>query len=255
MSKPWRSERVLVTGAASGIGRAFAVHLAAQGIEVLAVDTNADGLDVLAGESSNVIPAVIDVTDHEALAKVVADHPCDGVVTSAAIGTEGMITQTDPELWRKVATINYLGTVWAVGAAMPEMLRRGRGTVVVLSSSSGGLLPTFHEGPYSPTKAAISAYARALRQEVKSAGIQVACVYPPAVDTPLLDQMQASRQLAKGIFKPMPAEGVVRATERALRRGRFAVVPGFSRPLRWLMRISPELGDKLPGIVYRREFG
>jgi NAD(P)-dependent dehydrogenase (short-subunit alcohol dehydrogenase family) len=246
------ASRVLVTGAASGIGRAFAERIATAGIPVVAVDVNVAGLMDLADQYPHVTPVEADVADPKSLAEVVGRLPCDGVVTCAAVGGDGLMSTTEPDVWHRLAMVNYLGTVWAVGSVLPQITRRGRGVVVVLSSSSGGMFPTYHEGGYPTTKAAVSLYARALRQEFRGSGVKIACVYPPAVRTPLLEQMPISRSMATGFFQPMSPDDVVRATEKSLGRNRFLVTPGVIGPLRFIPRLLPGLAENLPGIVYRR---
>lgn len=184
-----RVPSVLVTGSSSGIGRATVERLAADGGRVFAgVRDFSDGatLDEI-GE--NVTALALDVTDESQIAAAAAEvaertgGALDGVVNSAGIGVGGALEETSPDQLRHVYDVNVVGTVAVTQAVLP-MLRRARGTAVLLGSIGGRAAMPFG-GPYHATKFALEALADSWRVELRPQGVGVALIEPTAISTPI----------------------------------------------------------------------
>lgn len=237
----------LVTGAGSGMGRLLAQRLAERGIEVTAVDRDAAGLSEL--ESAGLATEVLDVTDADAIAALVAGRLWDHLVTAAGIGHTGSVETTAPEVHRRLMEVNYLGTVNVVTAALPAMRAAGRGRITVFASLAGWV-PAPEHGPYGATKAALVLWSQALRRELAGTGVEVTCVCPSAVATPLLDAMPAAKRGARYV-RPATPEQIVAAVLTAMDRGRPWVFPREAKALQLLQRFTPRALDRATRLMLR----
>lgn len=206
----------LVTGAASGLGALAAQRLAAAGWAVVAMDVNETGLAHTALRSPNMHTRVCDITDAKAVAEVVAEAgPLQRVVHAAAIGPLAPALEQPLDEVERILAVNYLGTVHVVRAALPGMLKRARGELVLFSSLAGWV-PVPKTSAYAGTKAAINAYAEVLVQEHGGQGVKIRCVCPRQVDTPLLRKLLAEDPAAAAHMKGMPPRLVLDAIDRSL---------------------------------------
>jgi NAD(P)-dependent dehydrogenase (short-subunit alcohol dehydrogenase family) len=237
-----------VTGAGSGMGRLYAVRLLQEGWRVAAVDISAEALASLAGGGA-LLRLVADVRDYEAVTAAVQQAeqqlgPIDRVVNCAAIMPLGALLDTDPSTVRRLFDVNVMGLVNVSQATMPRLLARGAGEFVSFASLAG-LVPIFFMGAYGATKSAVISYTETLHQETRGRGVQVVCVCPPAVQTPLLQQGRDTRWPAfLDVLPPIEPARVIEAVERALRRGRFWVFPG------WYTRASLIARRWTPGMLW-----
>jgi NAD(P)-dependent dehydrogenase (short-subunit alcohol dehydrogenase family) len=180
----------IVTGAASGIGRALTVLLAQRGATVFAADRDPDGLDGLA-QSGNVRTVVLDVTDQPAVHELV-DRACsetgrlDYIFNNAGIVVGGDFDEMSDEVWRRIVDINFWGVVYGTQAAYPRMLKQGSGHIVN-TSSSAGVLPVPRSTAYAATKHAVVGLSTSLRAEAAPHGVRVSVVLPGTVDTKIFD--------------------------------------------------------------------
>jgi NAD(P)-dependent dehydrogenase (short-subunit alcohol dehydrogenase family) len=237
---------VLITGAARGIGRATALHLAAQGWRVYAgVRNDGDGQDLQReARTAELVPVLLDVTDRDQLAAL--DHALperlDAVVNNAGIVVDGPVEAVTPEDLRRQLEVNVVGQAAVTQAVLPR-IRASRGRIVFVSSMSGRLATPFMRA-YSASKFALEALADALRIEMRPWGIKVILVEPGSTDTDLwrkaldtLDGTEARlrpehRQLYSEQFaglrkstrliqkQAVPVGDVVAVIERALRTER-----------------------------------
>ncbi len=187
----------VVTGGASGIGRALATELVARGANVLVADIDGDaakgvaaGLD---GSGAGVAQATtMDVTDAasvaEGIGRFAADHDgLDFMFNNAGIAVGGEVSQLSLGHWRRVVDVNLMSVIHGVDAAYPGMIERGRGHIVNTASLSG-LLPSPLLVPYSTTKHAVVGLSVGLRVEAANHGVRVSVLCPGVIDTPLLDR-------------------------------------------------------------------
>lgn len=241
----------MVTGAASGMGRIAARRLAAAGTEVAAVDVDPDGLATTARHSPSMHVFTCDVADGAGVSATVARieselGPIERLVHAAGLCRVGPALEQEPSALHRVLEINYLGTVHVCQAVVGGMQRAGKGTVVLFGSLAGWL-PSPRLAAYSASKAAVAAYAEVLAQETAGTGVDVRCVCPGQVDTPLADAVLATDPGVLGGRGGADPEDVLDAVERALHDGRGGetsnvfLFPGSSK-LVWLARrFAPDL--------------
>ena len=185
--------RVLVTGAARGLGRAITTHLAAEGARVLGVDVDLDGLEITAkavrAAGGEVVTAYTDVADEDSVAAAVAtaaEHlgGLDAVVNNAAIVavTRRPAAEVDAAEFDRVMAVNARGPWLVYRAAAPLLERAGGGSVVNLTSETA-FSGSRHLAHYVASKAAVVGLTRALAAEGGAAGIRVNAVGPGFTDT------------------------------------------------------------------------
>jgi NADP-dependent 3-hydroxy acid dehydrogenase YdfG len=186
--------RALVSGGASGIGRATALALADAGASVATAD-------VAPASLPQVRSFEVDVRSGADVDRLWADLAADDnlpdiLVTSAGVGVYERLCEGDPEKWRAVLDTNVLGTLRLIRAFVPGMLERG-GDVVLVSSVAAGK-PHPWGGAYSASKAAVESIAETLRLETQPQ-VRVSTVAPGVVDTGFFDHLLAGEQSVESI--------------------------------------------------------
>jgi short-subunit dehydrogenase len=249
----------LVTGASSGIGRAFAPQLAAGGYDLVLVARRLEQLEMLAkqlGESSEVrvelLPA--DLTRPEDLLTVEArlrrEPVVDLLVNSAGFGTGRPFLQVAPERIEAEIRLNALATIRLVRAALPGMVSRGRGAIINVSSAMGFQGNPFFAN-YGATKAYLSNVTQALADEHRGTGVRFQALCPGPVRT----EFGGVAGIDDGgfpAFTVLRPEQVVNASLRALAKGKEICIPGVA------MRTTAWLTTRLPSRISRlfyRQFG
>lgn len=177
---------VLVTGAARGIGRATALHLASLGWQVFAgVRREQDGRKVADDQAGRISPVILDITDEDQVRALDSVLPpaLDAVVNNAGIVVGGPVEAVPLAEWRRQLEVNVVGQVSVTQAVLPR-LRESKGRVVFVSSLSGRV-STPLTGAYNASKFALEGLADALRMELAPWGIQVALIEPAQTDTDL----------------------------------------------------------------------
>jgi NAD(P)-dependent dehydrogenase (short-subunit alcohol dehydrogenase family) len=184
----------LVTGGSSGIGRAVAELLAAEGasVGVCSLDAAEAGAvaEAITGRGGAAVPVTADVRSEASVAAAVraaveAFGSLDTLVTSAGIQTYGTVTDTDAADWDEVFAVNVRGVFLAAKAALPHLRRSTRGAIVVVSSVQALATQTGVAG-YAATKGALNALTRAMAIDEAGRGVRVNAVCPGSVDTPML---------------------------------------------------------------------
>jgi NAD(P)-dependent dehydrogenase (short-subunit alcohol dehydrogenase family) len=223
-----RGSVVVVTGAASGIGRALAERFAADGAgRVVVADLDLDGARRVAAALPGAVAVGVhlDVADEAAVRDLVADLERDeGRVdlwcsnAGVAVG-RGLGEEADWELsWR----VNTLAHVYAARAVLPGMVARGRGHLLA-TASAAGLLTEVASAPYSVTKHGAVALAEWLAIRYAGTGVTFSCLCPQGVRTPMIDGLDPeSPTLSGGVLEPAD---VARCVVDALAEGRFLILP------------------------------
>jgi short-subunit dehydrogenase len=246
--------RVLVTGASRGIGEAIARAFAARGCMLGLVARSTEQLEQLAaalpGDGHVVLGA--DVTDPASIAGAVERFGAvDVAVANAGITHYMPFSDLPLEQAEEMDRVNWLGTLYTVKAALPGMLERRRGHIVVISSG-GGVRGFPWAAVYNGTKAAQRGFAEALRHELDGTGVSVTTVYPGEIATSLHDhelhRMPAWYRMERRSPAGPLGEKVVEAVERDRRE---VFYPPIVRLLRIVNGVAPRAGD----VMLRRILG
>jgi len=238
----------LVTGASSGIGRAIAVRLAADGSDLVLVARRRDLLEALAEELRSawgveVEVLVADLTGSAELARVEErlredGRPVDLLVNNAGLGAQGRFADIPLDWQERQIRLNVLAPVRLTHVALEGMLSRGRGGVLNVSSIAG-TQPLPNLATYAATKAYLSSFSHSLHEEVRRSGVAVTALLPGFTRTEFHDAAGMSRSIVPGAAW-MSAEVVAAAGLGAVARGRAQCVPGLGyRLLSGVSRLTP----------------
>ncbi|GAA1886076.1 SDR family oxidoreductase [Streptomyces durmitorensis] len=179
--------KALVTGGASGIGRATAELLAARGARVAVLDLNPDDVEKpLTGYRADVSD---DASVREAVAAAVADlGGLDVLINNAGIGAQGTVEDNDDAQWHQVLDVNVLGIVRTTRAALPHLRASTRAAIVnTCSIAATAGLP--QRALYSASKGAVLSLTLAMAADHVREGVRVNCVNPGTVDTPWVGRL------------------------------------------------------------------
>src|SRR5271155_5081013 len=193
-------KRCLITGAASGIGRATALRLANQGAELYLTDRNADGLAPTVADARALGAPVpqhraLDVANYDDVAafadEIHAKHPSmDIVMNIAGISAWGTVDRLTHEQWDKVIAINLMGPIHVIENFVPPMVAARRGGHLVNVSSAAGLIGLPWHAAYSASKFGLRGLSEVLRFDLARHRIGVSVVVPGAVRTPLVETVE-----------------------------------------------------------------
>jgi NAD(P)-dependent dehydrogenase (short-subunit alcohol dehydrogenase family) len=263
----------IVTGAASGIGRAIAAALVAEGHNVTVADLNGPGAEQVAEELTKQGPgtataARLDVTDATAVAdlyrSVKADMGrLDLVFNNAGIAVGGLAEELTLEHWNTAIDVNLKGVVHGVHAAYPIMLEQGFGHIVN-TASLAGLVPMPMGIPYTATKHAVVGLSLGLRAEAAGRGVRVSVICPGFVDTPLLTNINpglpqtalsgdARADIKRAQPRLYPAAKLARDIMRGVRKNQALIVAPASGRAAWRgMRLFPNGGVRAAQLAVGR---
>jgi NAD(P)-dependent dehydrogenase (short-subunit alcohol dehydrogenase family) len=187
----FEGRRLLVTGAASGIGRATALRLAVEGGAVACVDVNCEGLastvETIRDAGGWAFGVDADIAELPAVERAVAEAAgelggLEGVANIAGVGDfTGDVTETAPEAWARVLGVNLTGAYHVSRSAMPHLRASGGGAVVNVGSQFA-LVGCLASPAYCASKAGLIGLTRAMAVDHASEGIRVNCVCPGPVD-------------------------------------------------------------------------
>jgi NAD(P)-dependent dehydrogenase (short-subunit alcohol dehydrogenase family) len=255
----------IVTGAASGIGRALAEELAKRGCQVMVVDLQI----ALAQEVASKIRASggkarakrIDVTDFPALRKLVRETVkrtgrLDYIFNNAGIAIGGGVNLYGIADWHKVIDVNIRGVINGIQAAYQIMLAQGFGHIVN-TASMAGLMPGPGNTVYTMTKHGIVGLSLSLRGEAALRGVRVSVICPGVIQTPILEgggrygkmlieiPAEEMRRLFEKL-RPMPPAIFAKKVLDAVAKNRAIIIfPRWWRVFWWINRLSPALGISL----------
>jgi NAD(P)-dependent dehydrogenase (short-subunit alcohol dehydrogenase family) len=221
---------VVITGAASGIGRACATRFAAEGARVVIGDIDGEGAERVARDIGAVgLP--VDVSRETSIRELIdaaaqRHGPIDLFFSNAGIGGPAGGPEADDAGLQATWEVNVMAHIWAARALVPEMVARGEG-YLMSTASAAGLLTQLSALAYSATKHAAVAVAEWLAITYGDAGIKVSCLCPQGVRTPMLDialedPIGAAPLIAGGLLDP---DEVAAAVVEGIRDERFLILP------------------------------
>jgi 2-hydroxycyclohexanecarboxyl-CoA dehydrogenase len=202
----------LITGAASGIGRATALRLGEEGAPVGILDLDGDGAestaDAIRQAGGRATAYVVDITDLPAVERAVAAFeenvgPVRGLVNNAGWDLAASFLDTDPEQWRKVIDINLYGPLNVTRSVLSRMVERGAGRIVSIASDAGRV-GSSGESVYAACKGGIIAFSKSVAREVAQQGITLNVVSPGPSDTPLFASFDPTGKLARALERAIP---------------------------------------------------
>jgi short-subunit dehydrogenase len=243
--RPAARSVAVVTGASSGIGRAFARELARRGHPVVAVARRRERLDELADAARGgapIVPLALDVTADDAPAAIRAAAAAHGevgwLVNNAGASTFGRFETGDPARERGIVRLNCESLVALTSAFLPDLVRRGRGIVLNVASTAG-----FQATPgwavYGATKAFVLSFSEALYEELRGSGVSATALCPGPVGTEFFSSNAGDRPHAPPFYTLTP-EACAAAGLRAALAGRaVAIVGAVNRVQAWSSRLAP----------------
>ena len=196
----------IVTGGASGIGKAISQRLAEEGCKVGIFDLNGDGAEAAAadirGKGGEAYPHTVDVTDYQAVAGAVSAFEGETGVADILINNAGWdrtipFLDTDLDFWEKVIALNLRGPLNLHHVVLPRMQERGEGGKVVNIASDAGRVGSSGEAVYSACKGGLIAFTKTMAREMARHQINLNAVCPGPTDTPLLASSMAGEAGAK----------------------------------------------------------
>ncbi|MDJ1370309.1 SDR family NAD(P)-dependent oxidoreductase [Gulosibacter molinativorax] len=209
----------LVTGAASGIGRAIARNLHASGARIVGVDRNEEGLAAIADElGEGTVTYTVDLASHDAILAMRDQHVTevglpDIIVNAAGFDRAEPFMENDPALWESLIDVNYLGPVRLTHAFLQPILAAEATVKIINISSDAGRVGSMGETVYAGTKGAIIAFTKSLAREMARHGINVNCVAPGPTETPLFETLP--EKIRTGLIKAIPFRRLARPEEIA----------------------------------------
>ena len=239
-----KDKKVLITGAASGIGRATAIALGKLGCRLFLTDINGDDLqktvEVITGAGGTVCLArPFDVGNYQAMSDFAKDiHTAYGsldiLINVAGIALFSRIEDMSHNDWEKVIKVNLWGVIHGLECFVPEMIRAGKGGHIVTISSTAGIIGLPWHVVYAGTKHALVGMSEVLRYDLKKHKIDVTVVCPGAVNTGLVKtvEIHADKEItdktkAHFLKRAITPERVAELIVGAIRKRKFLVITSF----------------------------
>jgi len=242
--------RALVTGGGRGIGAGIARELARNGWTVAVTGRTAEQVEAVAAEIGGTA-VVGDVSRRADVERMLAEAgPIDLLVANAGVALWEDSWEIDPDEWWRIFEVNVLGTYLTCRLALPGMIERGGGRIVI-TGSGASYLPGSTSGAYSGSKAAVGRFGEVLAQQVKEHNVQVFVISPGLVRTEMTDRF--------GDDAPWTPPELAPRLVRELASGRFDALSGryihaeHDPPDQLERRIERILDEDLNAIRLRRE--
>ena len=242
----WTNKTVMITGASSGIGKGLALEVAARGAKLGLIARRQNLLDEIVNvvrlRGGKAFAVAADVRDADAM-KFAADSiraqlgPIDILIANAGIGTSSHISQLNPIHVANVISINVLGAANSVAAVVPQMVERGSGQLVAISSLAAyrGLPKS---AAYCASKAAMSAYFESVRIDLRGTGVNVTIIHPGFIKTPLTAGREAKMPYLMELDEAIPK--IVSAIEKGKKSVAFP----------WQLATVVRAGMLMPTFMY-----
>ena len=263
---------VLVTGAASGLGRALALEFSKEGAELVLADIKGERLAEVGKEIASIteepMAAVVDVSSKNAMesfSERVLDEKgrVDVLVNNAGVGLGGELIDMTLDDWEWVMGVNFWGVVYGLHFFLPKMTERRNGYIVNVASANGIFSFPFN-GVYCASKHAVVGLSDSLRAELKRFGIGVTTVCPGMMRTNIAEDArfkpcsEKERRFMQKFAEDIDRNGadpriVARGTIAAIRKNKpLYVSPRGAPPLYWFYRFFPGAFRWIIGEVARR---
>lgn len=261
MNGQFDGQVAIVTGGASGIGKAVGTRLAELGCRTVLTDNDEFTLEKTVAElSAKDLPVdgvTLDVRDATAVQRVVDDVKkshgrLDYMFNNAGVNVFAELIDTSLEDWNWLIDVNLKGVIHGVHAALPIMREQGFGHIIN-TASLAGISPTPVEGAYSATKHAVVALSLAARIENEDQGVKVSVVCPGVIETPMIDNSKYIKFDGADVFtrmqkriKVMPVEEAARVIIKGVQKNLpFIIVTGFAHAVWRTYRLAPSSALKL----------
>lgn len=241
----------LITGGSSGIGLALAKALSKEGYSLCLLARDMEKLNqareavsALFTEETQLVDIIsCDARDYEDLSEKLeawtkkAGVP-DLVINSAGVTYPGYFQDLDIDIFHWLMDVNYFGTLHVIKCLIDDMIKRGSGTIVNISSQAS-FAGVFGYSAYGPSKYAVRGLTDVLRSEMKPLGIDCHIVFPPDTDTPQLEfekdlKPDETKALA-GASSVLSAEKVAESILAGIKKGKYVIIPGFEGKLIYLL--------------------
>lgn len=246
-----KEKSVVITGASSGIGRAVALEMARRGAHLVLAARRGELLEQVAADCRalgvRATAIVTDVTDPDDCRRLIRSAGViDVLVNNAGFAIFDSVVDADPDELRAMMETNYFGMLHCTQAVLPQMIDRGDGVIVNVSSICG-LMGYARMGGYCATKFAVVGLTEALRDEVLGKGVRVAMVLPGTTDTEFFVKAERGKMpAASRLILAVKPERVARAVCDAAEDGRYRrIVPLFAGLYMRFKEIAPRLAHLL----------
>jgi len=213
--------RTLITGAASGIGRATAIRLGEEGAPIGILDLDGQAAEETAltirKAGGEAIAYTVDITDLSRVEEAVGafereSGPIRALVNNAGWDLAANFLDTDPEQWRRIIDINLYGPLNVTKTVLSRMVERGSGSIVSIASDAGRV-GSSGESVYAACKGGIIAFSKSVAREVARHGINLNVVSPGPSDTPLFADFDPTGKLAKALERAIPMRRLGKAED------------------------------------------
>jgi NAD(P)-dependent dehydrogenase (short-subunit alcohol dehydrogenase family) len=260
----------IVTGGASGIGRALGEALAARGCEVILADLQSEMSEKAAAEiraqGGKATAYTVNVTDADAVELLVKNtferyQRLDYMFNNAGIALNGKFEDFELQHWRKTIDINLMGVVYGTRVAHRYMSRQGFGHIIN-TASFAGVFPWPTTIAYTTSKHAIVGMSTALRAELADTGIRVSVLCPGTIMTPMIEKgaspdrwvgtydREKLETFFKGASGMAPDKFASKALDQIAKNKAVIVLPASYGMLWWINRVSPTLAMGLSRKIY-----
>ena len=244
----------IVTGAASGLGRALCEELGQEGASVVAVDINETGAaeveKLICSESGQACAFKLDVSQFENLDRLIDQimerfHRIDVIFNNAGIAVSGEMSDLTFDHWKKVIDVNLMGVIFGTLSAYKVMARQGFGHIVNISSLAG-LIGFPMNCPYATAKFGVVGLSTSLRPEATKFGVNVSVVCPGYIDTNIFEASEMINADKQKILESLPKMMNANVAARKVLSGviknqTYIVFPFYAKLFWWLLRIHPAL--------------
>lgn len=259
-------KRVVITGAASGFGRALSLELARKGCRIGVVDINTEGseetlrmVEEAGGTGETYELDVRSLADWETLAEYFFSSwgGVDVLVNNAGVTVVGSVGELPMENWERIVDINFWGVLNGCHTFIPRLKAQGGGYIINMASGLG-LMGLWNMSPYNTTKAAVISLSETLRMELAPYGIGVTVACPGFTKTNFLEGVYFEDEFWYEVtstafeYARMSADGVARSVVKAAERQKLYIVPQLPDRMLWrVKRMNPGLFHRILAFLVR----